>query len=178
VLVLCFGSPAGAERSAAPSLGDSFAMVFTVTSQQNFGVPAGFRFGGLIWAFSPRCETGACPVEVSTAQGACVSGRCPQFPSGFIWSHEVLRPASGLYKGAFTVKSNCFQSSTGNIPYAYAQRTTVSLRVTATTRFGSIVKASRIKGTLTVAGSPNSFSRARGCRAYAGTFAFTGTRRG
>jgi hypothetical protein len=118
VMAAALAGSAGAEKAAQPNLGDSFAMVFTVKSQKNFGVRPGFRFGGLIWAFVPRCDVGACAVELSTAEGACVSGSCPQLPTGLIWSHEVLRPASGVYKGAFTVKSNC-ASSSGNLPYAY-----------------------------------------------------------
>jgi hypothetical protein len=176
VVVAVAASSAGASGVTAPTLGDSFLMTFTVKANKNFGAPAGTHLTGLLWYFQPRCNSGACSVEVSATPGACVSGTCPrQWPGGLLWSHEPLRYSAGAYKGTFSVKSNCFVA---DIPYAYRQQTKVRLQVSRSTMVGTSLKASRVLGTLTVVGTPDSYSLAHGCQPYSGTLTFRGTRRG
>ncbi len=167
---------ASANRAASPNLGDSFTMAFTVKANKNFGAAAGTRLTGLLWYFQPRCSSGPCSVAVSATPTACVSGTCPQqWPGGLLWAQQLLRYSANAYTGSFVVKSNCFSA---DIPYAYRQQTKVMLRVVRSTRVGTLLKATRIAGTVTMVGTPDSFSLAHGCKPYSGTLAFQGTRRG
>lgn len=169
-------SSASAVTAASPTLGDSFAITFTVKTNQNFGARPGTRYTGLNWYFQPRCQSGPCSVRVSATPSSCVSGSCPQqWPGGFLWAQELLRYSANTYTGSFVVKSNCF---TAGIPYAYRQQTKVVLHVSRSARIGTTLKATRIDGTITMTGTPDSYSLQHGCQPYTGKLAFQGTRRG
>ena len=121
----------------------------------------------------------ACSVQVDTAANGCPSGQCAQPPSAFQFAGEPLTYSKGRYTGSFVITTSC-DSSTGYWPYAYNQRTRLTVSPSATTKVGTVgnqplSQVSAISGTLTISGSPNSTGRYQGCMPYADTLSVRGT---
>jgi len=116
-------------------------------------------------AFTGGCTSGSCQATVSTLAASCVSGSCGQPPSDLTFASEELRLVRGLYKGTFTIKTGCTAQGT-YYPYAYEQRTLLTIRPTATLDAGGTLQVSRFTGTLELLGSPDSIGHKWGCTAY------------
>ena len=96
--------------------------------------------------------------------------QCAQPPSAFDFAGDELTLVHGKYKGSFVITTGC-SSAAGYWPYAYSQRTSLSLVPTATVVVGSIGneplrQVNAISGSLVISGSPNSIGRAQGCARY------------
>jgi hypothetical protein len=115
--------------------------------------------------FTAECTSGACNVTVSTLANACPSGSCGQPPADLTFSTELLRLGGGEYKGTFTIKTGCTAKQT-YFPYAYEQRTTLTIRPTAAQGAGESRDVSRFVGTLELIGSPDATGHKLGCAAY------------
>lgn len=173
LLALVIPAVASPAAGSTPRLTDSFAMKMTVTRSTNWS-RKGTHVRGLDWLFAPRCDTGACSVEVSTTPGACPSGQCPQWPGGYIWADEPLTFSKGTWRGSFTVKQACYTANMSS-PYAYSQRTIVQLHVTSARSYGPGQSQARtIAGTMTFAGKADPADARAGCTPYAAAFTFTG----
>ena len=170
-----FGSVALAGASGSvPPAGAQLTGTYRVTF--HFVSPAASRNTRttLTLGFAPECTSGACDVRVSTLANSCVSGSCGQPPSAFTFATELLRLTGGEYKGTFTIKTSCTRG--GNYwPYAYEQRTLLTIRPTAAQDLGGFPHVMRFVGTAELVGSPDATGKKWGCVAYRYGIDVTGT---
>lgn len=124
--------------------------------------------------FTSECNAGTCDATVSTLAESCASGSCGQPPSDLSFADGPLRLIGGEYKGTFTIKTGCTAKGT-YFPYAYEQRTLLTIRPTAAQDFGSALQVTRFAGTLELLGSPDATGRKFGCPAYRFGLTLAGT---
>jgi len=160
-----FGSPALAGASSPTSVADAqltgtYSVLFRVVA------PAVDRRDRttLTLGFAPKCDSGACDVTVSTLAESCVSGSCGQPPSDLTFATAPLRFVGSEYKGNFIIKTGCTANGT-YFPYAYDQRTLLTIRPTAAQDIGAL-QVTTFVGTLELLGSPDATGHKWGCTAY------------
>jgi hypothetical protein len=115
--------------------------------------------------FTGGCNAGACEATVTTLAESCPSGSCGQPPSDLSFAYDVLRLASGEYRGTFSIKTGCTAQGT-YYPYAYEQRTVLAVRPTAARAAGGVAQVTRFVGTLELYGAPDATGLKWGCPAY------------
>jgi hypothetical protein len=163
---------AGGATAAAtgPQLTGSFSAALEVVK------PAAYRsyHYAVSWAFTADCDAGPCDVTISTLANSCAAGNCPAPPAFLEFADAPLRYAGGVYSGTFTVKSGCTASGT-YYPYAYEQRTTLTLKPTADQQVGvgatATNQVTKLTGSLQVVGVPDSTGRSLRCSGYNDTLA-------
>jgi hypothetical protein len=171
LLAAGWAGPAAASSASAAQLTGTFAMVIHGTAPKSVA-RSSYDVG---WSFTPACDSGPCAVEVDTLASSCESGACPEPPSQFSLAGNELSLHHGRYQGTFSVKTGCTSNGT-YLPYAYKQRTTLTLSPIAAAIVGSIGTTpvrhvSALAGTLSL---KEISTGTRGCGTYTEKFSLRG----